>query len=266
MTIADRMRKKSTKWLVGFGLLLLAYVLSAYVLLPDVWRHFEHQPGLAVKPMVTHTGEGIAGDPLNVGLVGNLGELISAMNRAGWARADPISIKSGVEVAESVALDRPYKHAPVSNLYYEGRKEDIAFEKQIGRSPAQRHHVRFWKVLENGVEGRNVWLGSTTLDLSVGFSKYTGQVTHHIASDIDTERQVLIDDLTAASIVSTIYTVSGVGPTINGRNGEGDRYYTDGELEIVVITPGANPQPSNPIRLDEPLPIAIRNSLWRLYQ
>jgi LssY-like putative type I secretion system component LssY len=260
------MRNKLTKWLIGVGVALAAYVLSAYLLLPDVWRHYEHQPGLAVKPMVTHTGEGIAGDPLNVGLVGGLDEVMGAMKKAGWSRADPISFKSGMEVAESVTLDRPYKQAPVSNLYYEGRKEDIAFEKQIGRSPAQRHHVRFWKVLESGVEGRNVWLGSATLDRSVGFSKYTGQVTHHIAPDIDTERQLLIDDLAAAFIASTIYTVSGVGPTINGRNGEGDSYYTDGELEIAVIAPGANPQPSNPIRLDEPLSIAIKNSLWKIYQ
>jgi hypothetical protein len=188
------------------------------------------------------------------------------MDAAGWSRADPITIKSGMKVAESVALDRSYKHAPVSNLYYDGRKEDIAFEKQIGSSPAQRHHVRFWKVLEKGLEGRNVWLGSATLDRDVGFSKYTGQVTHHIAPDIDTERQRVIDDLTTARLVSTIYTVSGIGPTLNGRNGEGDWYYTNGELEIAVISPGANPQSADATRLDEPIPIAIKNTLWKVAQ
>ena len=32
----------------------------------------------------------------------------------------------------------------------------------------------------------------------------------------------------------TIYQVTGIGPTLIGRNGEGDRYYTDGEIKIIV--------------------------------
>jgi hypothetical protein len=260
------MLKKSAKLLAGLGVVVLSYVLIAYLLLPDFWRHYEHQPGLALKPMVTHTGEGIAGDPLNIGLVGDLTEVLRAMKTAGWSRADPITVRSGFRVAESVALDRSYKHAPVSNLYYDGRKEDIAFEKQIGGSPAQRHHVRFWKVLEKGVEGRNVWLGSATFDRDVGLNKYTGQVTHHIAPDIDMERRRVIDDLSAAHLVNTIYTVSGVGPTLNGRNGEGDWYYTNGEVEIAVISSGASPQTAGPVRLHEPVPVAIKNGLWEITQ
>jgi hypothetical protein len=249
-------------WLSILGVAALAYVVLAYLLFPAFWRHYEHQPGLAFKPMVTRNSAGIAGDPLNVGLVGDLKEVVRALSAAGWTSADPLSIKSDVEIAESVALDRPYKDAPVSNLYYEGRKEDIAFEKQIGRSAAQRHHVRFWKVLEKGMEGRTVWLGSVTLDRNVGLSRYTGQITHHIAADIDAERQLLIGELTAAGLVDTIYTVSGIGPTLNGRNGEGDWYYTDGEIEIAVISPGANPGTNTATILDVPTSVAIKNKIW----
>jgi LssY C-terminus len=256
------MAKQTLQWLAILGSAALAYIVLAYLLLPSFWRHHEHQPGLAAKPMITHTSERIPGDPLNVGLVGSFQEITRAMNAAGWSRADPISIKSSVEVAESVALDRPYRNAPVSNLYYEGRKEDIAFEKEIGISPAQRHHVRFWKVLEKGAEGRNVWIGSTTLDLDVGLSKYTGQITHHIDADIDTERQHLVDDLTAARVVNTIYAVSGIGPTLNGRNGEGDWYYTDGDIVIAVISRDARAQTSRPTLLETPLPVAIKNKIW----
>jgi hypothetical protein len=256
--------RTSVKWLAGLCIALPAYVLIAYLLLPDFWRHYEHQPGLALKPMVTRTGAGIAGDPLNVGLVGDLNEVTRAMNTAGWSRADPITIESGVEVAESVVLDRQYRQAPVSNLYYDGRKEDIAFEKEIGNSPARRNHARFWKVLENGTEGREVWLGSATLDRDVGLSRYTGQITHHIAADIDAERQRLIDDLAATRLVDAIYSVSGVGPTINGRNGEGDWYYTDGEMEIAVISRSARRRAAEPARLSEPVAIAIKNRLWSI--
>jgi hypothetical protein len=40
-----------------------------------------------------------------------------------------------VEIIGSVLLDRPYKSAPVSPLYFEGRHEDLAFEKADGNSP-----------------------------------------------------------------------------------------------------------------------------------
>jgi LssY-like putative type I secretion system component LssY len=252
---------RETWWLLSLGAAVLAYITLAYLLLPAIWRHHEHQPKLAFKPMVTLNSAGIAGDPLNVGLVGNLNEIMRAMTTAGWNRADPLSIKSDVEIAESVALDRPYKDAPVSSLFYQGRREDIAFEKAIGTSAAHRHHVRFWKVLERGAEDRNVWLGSATLDRDVGFSRYTGQITHHIAPDIDAERQFMLGELTGVGVLSMIYSVSGIGPTLNGRNGEGDWYYTDGEVEVAVISPGAN-SPTVTTVLDTPTSVAIKNKIW----
>ena len=250
------------KWTSILVSIALLYVAVAYLLLPALWRHHEHQTGLASKPMVTHTGEGIPGDPLNVGLVGDMHEIAAAMKLAGWSPADPITIRSGVDVAASVILDRSYPTAPVSNLYYEGRKEDLAFEKQIGASPARRHHVRFWKVLEKGIEGRNVWLGSATLDRDVGFSKYTGQITHHIDGDIDAEREQVINDLTTAGKLETIYSVSGVGPTLNGRNGGGDRYFTDGEILIGVIS-GETTALRRPVVLEQPLAVTLKNQLWK---
>ena len=40
-----------------------------------------------------------------------------------------------------------------------------------------------------------LWIGAATFDRSVGFSHRTGQVTHHIAPDIDRERDTLMADL-----------------------------------------------------------------------
>ena len=93
-------------------------------------------------------------------------------------------------------------------------------------------------MLDKGEEGRPVWLGSVTFDRGVGLSHYTGQVTHHIAPDIDNERDGLINDLKTAKVVEAIYQVTGVGPTLNGRNGEGDPYWTDGEICIARLTTG----------------------------
>jgi hypothetical protein len=246
---------------LSLGAAALAYIGLAYLLLPALWRHYEHQPHLVSRPMVTRNSAGIAGDPLNVGLVGDLNEIIRLMTAAGWTRADPLSIRSDFRIAESVALHRSYKNAPVSTLFYQGRREDIAFEKPIGTSAARRHHVRLWKVLERGAEGRNVWLGAATLDRDVGFSRYTGQITHHIAPDIDAERQFILGELAGAGMVSTVYSVSGIGPTLNGRNGEGDWYYTDGEIEIAVISPTTS-SPKATTVLDAPASVAIKNKIW----
>lgn len=246
------------------GVLIAAavYFVVAYLVMPRLWYHHEHQPGLAAKPAVTTTPSGIPGDPLNVGLVGEKADVILAMHAAGWYPADPITLKSSIEIAGSVVFDRPYRDAPVSTLIYDGRKQDFAFEKPIGGSADRRNHVRLWMVIDKGVEGKPVWLGSATLDESVGLNDYTGQFTHHIDPDVDAERDRLIGDLVAAKVVTELYNVSGVGPTLNGRNGEGDRYYTDGEIHIAVLSPGAAPVSAPPEKMQDSTIIALKNGVW----
>jgi hypothetical protein len=97
-------------------LVVFSYTLLAYLVLPLFWTHYEHQKGLENLPMVTRTGQGIPGDPINVGLVGDQKDVVCAMHEAGWYPADPITLKSSIEIVGSVLLDRPYRDAPVSNL------------------------------------------------------------------------------------------------------------------------------------------------------
>ena len=242
--------------------LLIVYLLLSLVVLPHLWYHREHQPGLALNSVVTETPLGIPGDPLNVGLIGTEDDVLAAMKKAGWYPADPIALKSSVRIVASVMLDRPYNDAPVSTLLYEGRKQDLAYEKPIGNSADRRNHVRFWQVLAKGAEGRPVWLGSATMDAGVELSRDTGQVTHHIAPDIDDERNSLIADLTQAQVVTDIYQLSGIGPTLAGHNGGGDLYYTDGEIRVAVLSVDGRPASGPPkVEADPPL-ITAKNQLW----
>lgn len=259
---APRSSSRLMRLLKAVVIAAAVYFVVAYLVMPRLWYHHEHQPGLATKPAITTTPSGIPGDPLNVGLVGEKTDVVLAMHAAGWSPADPITLKSSIEIAGSVVLDRPYRDAPVSNLIYDGRKQDLAFEKPIGGSADRRNHVRFWMVIDKGVEGKPVWLGSATLDQSVGLNDYTGQFTHHIAPDVDDERNRLIGDLVAAKVVTALYNVSGVGPTLNGRNGEGDRYYTDGEIHIAVLSPGAKPVSAPPEQMADSPIITLKNGVW----
>jgi LssY C-terminus len=244
-------------------LVVLVYTLFAYLVLPAFWTHHEHQKGLATLPMVTLTAQGIPGDPINVGLVGDDKDVLCAMQAAGWYPADPVTLRSSIEIVGSVVLDRPYHDAPVSPLYYLGRREDLAFEKPSGKSPDHRHHVRFWKVLEQGEEKRPVWLGDATFDRSVGVSHYTGAITHHIDADIDAERALLAADLEAAGMVDAKYQVTGIGPTMAGRNGGGDLYYTDGEVWILRLVEACQKRASPATIIPSPPATELKDQIWQ---
>jgi hypothetical protein len=239
------------------------YAALAYGLAPAFWRHHERQAALADKAMITRTALGIPGDALNIGLVGRREDVLCAMSAAGWKPADPVTWRSSAKIAGSVLLRRAYATAPVSSLFYEGRRQDLAFQKAAGRSASTRHHVRLWEVLAAGDDGAPVWLGAATFDRSVGVSHFTGEVTHHIGPDVDAERDGLTADLAAAGIVTTTYSVSGVGPTLFARNGGGDLYFTDGEITVSKLSEGCENRPGAPVVLASPPAIEAKNALFR---
>jgi hypothetical protein len=262
----SQIKPKRSLWKRAAWILLLVVIVygaGAYLILPLFWTHYEHQKGLAQLPMVTRTGQGIPGDPMNVGLIGDIGDVVCAMHQAGWYPADRITLKSSIEIIGSVLLDRPYKEAPVSNLYYLGRREDLAYEKPIGASADRRNHVRYWKVLESGAEKRPVWLGAATEDRGVGVSKYTAAVTHHISPDLDAERALLAADLENAGMVEAKYQVTGIGPTIAGHNGGGDLYYTDGEIWVLRLVEACKKRDELAVTIPSPPATELKDQIWR---
>ena len=257
----SKLRRRTIRGFKALVIVLGVWLILAYVILPALWRHYEHNPALADAPKTTVTAQGIPGDPLNVGLVGVEEDVVRSMLAAGWRPADPITLRSSLRIAASVVFKRPDPDAPVSDLYLFGRRQDLAFEKPVGGNARHRHHVRFWKWVDGGRAGMPLWIGSATFDVSVGFSHLTGQVTHHIAPDIDAERHGLVEDLVDAGWLARIYQVTGVSATFAGRNGGGDRYDTDGELTIGVLsTDGvAGRQPD---RLPNPPAVRLKEQLW----
>ena len=263
MSLHARSVVSKTKLLLRILLpVLLCYLLLAYLVLPLLWRHYEHQKKLDGLPMVTTTAQGIPGDPINVGMVGSSKDILCAMREAGWYAADPVTWKSSIEISGSVLLDQPYPRAPVSPLYYAGRSEDLAFEKPVGKSADQRHHIRLWMVLKDGEEGRPVWLGAATFDRSVGLSRYTGAITHHIAPDIDLDRDLIETSLQAAGMITARYQVMGIGPTLLGRNGGGDSYFTDGEVWVLRLVEDCKKTTVPPAILPSPPVVQFKNMIW----
>ena len=185
-------------------------------------------------PKTGWTKTGARGDPLNVVLVGSRAEIAAAFRTIGWYPADPITLRSAVEITASVVLNVPYRRAPVSDLYLWGRTQDLAFEELAGRSARSRHHIRLWCADCGGPENRPIWLGADTFDASVGRSATTGKITHHIAPEVDRQRDKTLADLRSAGLLVDSYLLPHLGPTV-GRNGEGDPYVTDGNLAVGIL-------------------------------
>jgi hypothetical protein len=260
--LPQRFRRWSTIALRALLVGLLVYGVLAYLLLPAWWSHYEYHPALESAPKTAFTREGIPGDPLNVGLVGTQTEVVRALLASGWSPADPATFRTGLGIAASVLLGRAYPTAPVSNLYLWGRPQDLAFEQLVGITARQRHHVRFWRARKLDVEGRHLWLGAVTFDQSVGLSHLTGKVTHHIAPDVDAERDTLFHDLARAGQLIKLFQVTGVGPSFSARNGNGDRYYTDGELLVGVIPINNVAQTAIPQKLPNPTVVDLKDKTW----
>jgi len=234
------MHRRRKIWIALSALLAvgLAYGAVAYFALPEFWTLRDRHLGDSIGTFLTTTPQGIPGDPINVGLVGTRPELFHAFANAGWSAADEITWRSSLDIGLSVAFDRPDADAPVSTLMFEGRGQDLAFEKLFGTSADQRHHVRFWQTPEAD-GGRPLWLGSASFDRGVGFSHDTGQITHHIGPDVDAERDNVIGALSAAGVIVSVDKIKGIGATRTGRNGGGDPYFTDGMVWIGILRPAA---------------------------
>jgi hypothetical protein len=215
---------------------VLLWAVVAYLIMPALWRRYvRRRPSLADIPVITHTKTGVPGDPLNVALIGTDEEVVKIMVAAGWIPADPLTFRSSLKIVGATIRRRSYETAPVSDLFLWDRKQDLAFEQPAGKDPRLRHHVRFWRSEKSDWDGRPVWIGGATFDTRVEFSRRTGQVTHRIAADVDTERDKLLTDLKETGDLTEEYIVEGFHQVREGRNGGGDRWHTDGDLYVGVI-------------------------------
>ena len=234
MSVHRRKRSHWGKMVLG---VLAIYGLVAYIGIPHFQRvKFRGHPDLQAGEHLTRTGTGAPGDPLNIALVGSEADVVRSLLAAGWHPATPLGFESSVRIAVDTVIDRPDPEAPVSSLYLYGRKEDLAFEKPVGHSPKERHHVRLWKSDELKDE-RPLWMGSATHDIGVELSRTTGQVTHHIAPDVDAERDLLLAELTTAKRVLDVHWVDGYQTVLRGRNGGGDPWHLDGRLPLITLVP-----------------------------
>jgi LssY C-terminus len=241
--IADR----RLPWIIALS---ITYGLAAYVILPRI-IHL----GLRILqrervPSYTVTGDSLPGDPVNVALVGTLGELRAAFAALGWSEADRLNLASSWGMVRAFVLNSPYPTAPFSTLYLFGRGQDIGFQKAIDNSPRKRHHVRFWALSLTRAESTwgeanfwlntdrpsdketAIWVGAGTRDTGLSLTRLSFQITHATDSDTNTERDYIIAELTKGGRIEApkMYQSGQYLPTEHVNH-----YVTDGEIALARL-------------------------------
>jgi len=233
--ISTQVFSRLDKRLPFFLSLFLTYLTSAYVILPRV----VNLTLLILKkgriPRFTVAGDGLFVDPVNIILVGTKDQLEEAFKKIGWYKADKINIKNVIKMSLAFSLNKSYKRAPFSNLYLFGRKQDVGFQQQIGKSPRKRHHVRFWAAntdkiidpmdIEYWRKKQKIdqykaftWIGSGSEDVGLSLMRLTYKLTHKVDPNVDKERNYILLSLKEAKCIGKL------------------RYYKPGALKVGKYT------------------------------
>lgn len=198
---------------------------------------------LARGPRISHTGDGDPGDPVNVAVVGTEGQVLAAFEKAEWDGADAITAWAVLKIIGAGITRRGYDRSPISPLALFDRSHDFAYQKHQ-RSVYARDHLRGWRAPWPAPDGRPLWLISATKDTGVKW--VNGHVTHRIHPDLDSERQLVVQDLQKTGWVGQQEMVPLHPAGFSGQNGERDPYFSrDGLCALMVLgdRPATEPPP-----------------------
>lgn len=214
------------------------WIVLAYVTIPRLHRRLTklYLPNYYIGR--TRTGDGLLGDPVNLAFIGKRRDIIRAMERAGWTKADKLTLASATKMIVRSITRKSYPNAPVSSLFLFSNKQSFTFQQEVGGTTSKRHHIRFWRTprgwyLPGGF--RADWLAAATYDRSVGFSIYTFQITHKIDANIDIERDYVLSTLrdTHTDVIIDIHRH--FSSAYHDRNGGGDLIQTDGAMPFITV-------------------------------
>jgi hypothetical protein len=217
----------------------------------------ELRPALEALACCTTNKEGTEpGDPLNLVVVGDEQQLLRTLVRGGWDFTETVNSGTVRSMISSFVFGSPYRNAPISPLYFEGRHQDFAMQRARS-SVSQRNHLRLW-LTPLRIDGKSVWIGQVSRDIGVRFTTKTPFLTTHaIDPDIDEARDYVLEDMLVTGSLDRWGLVRGVGAT-NGdssrTNLTGDHYFTDGLRLVFFVSPTPRAMTDVEVLEWEPLP------------
>jgi hypothetical protein len=242
-----------------FPVILIVYLLVAYILIPVVFRFWRVVFKPNHIPRYTTTGDGWPADPVNIAIIAKSERhLRRAMARAGWYEADKRSLRNDLRELYAIIFDKPYPTAPFSSLYLFGRSFDLGFQIAYGKnnSPRRRHHVRFWRLRDKPTAAddthhfaywferikhlfgrrRTIWIGAAIDDTHpLGISWRNLQLTHGNNSEHTAERDFIIETLKEAGAVKVIADLKDGEPFKMRSQNIGTSFVVDGYIKVVTL-------------------------------
>ena len=179
------------------------------------------------------------GDPLNLVVVGDVGDVLAAMSRAGWSFTHRIDLNTVQRMLGAAVSGAAYPVAPVSPRYFKGRPQDMALQR-ARNTIVQRTHLRLW-LAPFRFEGRSVWVGRFSRDVGVTATTQSPTLTTHVIDpNVDEAREHLLQSLLVSGAIERFAFAQGMPPVSASEpqsNLTGDPYFTDG-LRFVVMLSG----------------------------
>jgi len=179
-----------------------------------------------------------SGDPLNLVVLGRVGEFAVAFGRQGWDVTEVLSFGNVFKLIGSFLFKKTWETSPVSPLYVFGRQQDFALQKARA-TIHERNHLRLW-LAPFTCEGRAVLVGQISRDIGLRFTfKAQGWMTHKIDPEVDEARSYLAQEMLTSGSVDQVAWVGGVGkasPEEPRRNLTGDPYFTDGSRVVLFLS------------------------------
>ncbi len=179
-------------------------------------------------PRVTDKSGMVLGDEVNIVILGTRHEVASAFFAAGWQFEAERSMMNLFRGSAAVVFKGTDTRVPFSPEYYEGRVQDLGFQR-TGINARLRHHIRLWQLDSDST----VWIGAANEDIGFKFDPLTLSATHRMDPDIDSERDVVTGDLQAGGCAQFLGLVELPGAVTSGRNTSNQPFYTDGKAALL---------------------------------
>lgn len=197
------------------------------------------RPVLEGLPCCTTNADGShPGDPVNLVLIADIDELLTAFIDRQWDMTEKLYVRSAWHEVKAFLFGTAYRYAPFSPLYLYGRRQDLSLQK-ARQTITARNHLRLW-LAPMTYDGKPVWLGQISRDIDVRFTLRTWDlVTHRIDPHVDETRDDLVQDLLLSQRIVRLGYVRGGPPaplTSPRQNLTGDPYITDGLRAVLEFS------------------------------
>jgi hypothetical protein len=179
--------------------------------------------------------QGNPGDMVNFALIGTQGQVDQAFQNAGWVKVDNTKEDAVVHGLLATLQHKAYLEMPMSTLYLFGRPQDLSYARADPITvAAERHHLRVWRT-DQVVNGRPLWVGSSTHDIGFERDQRNDSVTHKIDPDIDKERDFIEQSFAAAGNLQSAAYVSPAHPLTSAKTATGGEFHSDGRVLVLSL-------------------------------